>query len=330
MPSRDSSTHSNYALLDGTVIRIDRVHHQKPCYCMKTRHHGITLQGLTDPYGDLAWISDGLPGSVYDLTAARTHGILDACRDAGLLLLADRGYIGVGDGVLLPYRFWKKELGPACKAANNAHAAVRCRVERGFATLKAWRVLTRVRASPERVTHYARAILILRTTHPIMRMEKAHLQTLQLPDRQVSVWWVRGAYRVGTSRPRLPPRHVQPQGGMVSDSFVHLHVHTEYSMLDGAAKLKDMFAECERLGMPAAGDHRPRQHVRRLRLLPAGHCRRDQADRRHRGVPRARVPASTRSVCAGASPARSATTSSGSGAYTHQTIWARNDEACTT
>ncbi len=27
------------------------------------------------------------------------------------------------------------------------------------------------------------------------------------------------------------------------DSFVHLHVHTEYSMLDGAARLKDLFAE---------------------------------------------------------------------------------------
>lgn len=159
--ARLSSAYCNYALLDGTVIRIDRVHHQKPYYCMKTRHHGITLQGLTDPYGALAWISDGLPGSVYDLTAARLHGILDTCRDAGLLLLADRGYIGAGDGVLLPYRFWKKELGPSYKAANNAHAAVRCRVERGFATLKAWRVLTRVRASPERVTHYARAILVL-------------------------------------------------------------------------------------------------------------------------------------------------------------------------
>jgi DNA polymerase III subunit alpha len=35
------------------------------------------------------------------------------------------------------------------------------------------------------------------------------------------------------------------------DSFVHLHVHTEYSMLDGAARLKDLFAECERTGMPA-------------------------------------------------------------------------------
>ncbi|RSM72882.1 DNA polymerase III subunit alpha, partial [Actinoplanes sp. ATCC 53533] len=43
----------------------------------------------------------------------------------------------------------------------------------------------------------------------------------------------------------------------MSDSFVHLHVHTEYSMLDGAARLKDLFAEANRLGMPAAAitDH---------------------------------------------------------------------------
>ena len=36
-----------------------------------------------------------------------------------------------------------------------------------------------------------------------------------------------------------------------SDSFVHLHTHTEYSMLDGAARLTDLFAEASRMGMPA-------------------------------------------------------------------------------
>src|ERR1700739_872979 len=40
-------------------------------------------------------------------------------------------------------------------------------------------------------------------------------------------------------------------------SFVHLHNHTEYSMLDGAAKITPMLAEAERLQMPAIGmtDH---------------------------------------------------------------------------
>ncbi|GAA5169998.1 DNA polymerase III subunit alpha [Amycolatopsis dongchuanensis] len=44
---------------------------------------------------------------------------------------------------------------------------------------------------------------------------------------------------------------------MSNDSFVHLHVHTEYSMLDGAAKIAPLFAEAKRLEMPAVGmtDH---------------------------------------------------------------------------
>ncbi|GII67094.1 DNA polymerase III subunit alpha [Sphaerisporangium krabiense] len=37
----------------------------------------------------------------------------------------------------------------------------------------------------------------------------------------------------------------------MADSFVHLHVHTEYSMLDGAARLKQMFKQVGDLGMPA-------------------------------------------------------------------------------
>ncbi len=48
----------------------------------------------------------------------------------------------------------------------------------------------------------------------------------------------------------------QASGGS-ERSFVHLHVHTEYSMLDGAARLNDLFSECERTGMPAVAitDH---------------------------------------------------------------------------
>src|SRR5262245_24471598 len=39
--------------------------------------------------------------------------------------------------------------------------------------------------------------------------------------------------------------------GAVPDSFVHLHVHTEYSMLDGAARVDDLFREAARMEMPA-------------------------------------------------------------------------------
>ncbi len=39
--------------------------------------------------------------------------------------------------------------------------------------------------------------------------------------------------------------------GSGGDSFVHLHTHTEFSMLDGAARLDDLFKEAARMEMPA-------------------------------------------------------------------------------
>ncbi|WP_129339214.1 DNA polymerase III subunit alpha [Cellulomonas endophytica] len=45
--------------------------------------------------------------------------------------------------------------------------------------------------------------------------------------------------------------------GGAADDFVHLHVHTEFSMLDGAARVDDLFAEAQRLGQRAVAitDH---------------------------------------------------------------------------
>ena len=45
---------------------------------------------------------------------------------------------------------------------------------------------------------------------------------------------------------------------MSADSgFVHLHVHTEYSMLDGAARVDELVKEVANQGMPAVAitDH---------------------------------------------------------------------------
>ncbi|MGZ4800929.1 MAG: PHP domain-containing protein, partial [Acidimicrobiia bacterium] len=43
----------------------------------------------------------------------------------------------------------------------------------------------------------------------------------------------------------------------MSKSFVHLHVHTEYSMLDGASRIGDVVAAAAADGQPAIGitDH---------------------------------------------------------------------------
>ena len=67
-----------YAILDGTLIPIDRVADQKPYYSGKHHRHGVNVQVIADPAGRLIWASAALPGSAHDLTAARTHGIINA------------------------------------------------------------------------------------------------------------------------------------------------------------------------------------------------------------------------------------------------------------
>jgi len=44
---------------------------------------------------------------------------------------------------------------------------------------------------------------------------------------------------------------------MAADSFVHLHVHTEYSLLDGAVRIKELMKKAGEFGMPAVAmtDH---------------------------------------------------------------------------
>jgi hypothetical protein len=61
-----------YAILDGTLVPIDRVANQRPYYSGKHKRHGMNVQVLADPAGRLVWASPALPGAVHDLTAART------------------------------------------------------------------------------------------------------------------------------------------------------------------------------------------------------------------------------------------------------------------
>jgi hypothetical protein len=67
-----------YAILDGTLIPIDRVADQKPYYSGKHKRHGVNVQVIADAEGRLVWASPALPGATHDLTAARTHGIIEA------------------------------------------------------------------------------------------------------------------------------------------------------------------------------------------------------------------------------------------------------------
>jgi hypothetical protein len=80
-----------YLVLDGTLIPIDRVAADRPFYSGKHRKHGMNLQVMASPHGDIVWVSGPLPGAVHDLTAARIWGIIAELAACGLVPLGVRG-----------------------------------------------------------------------------------------------------------------------------------------------------------------------------------------------------------------------------------------------
>ncbi|MER7891314.1 DNA polymerase III subunit alpha [Micromonospora sp. NPDC094482] len=109
----------------------------------------------------------------------------------------------------------------------------------------------------------------------------------------------------------------------MGDSFAHLHVHTEYSMLDGAARLKDLFAEVSRQGMPAVAmtDHGNMhgaydfyKQATAAGVTPI------------LGIEAYVAPESRfhKQRVKWGRPEQKSDDVSGSGGYTHKTIWARN------
>ncbi len=150
-----------YVVLDGTLIPIDRLAADRPFYSGKHRRHGMNLQVIASPDGDILWVSGTLPGAVHDLTAARIWGILRHLAAAGLITLADKGYTGAGHPVRTPYRGRGKPASQ--KDANRAHARLRAPGERANAQLKAWWILRKLRCCPWRAGQLAKAIHVLQT-----------------------------------------------------------------------------------------------------------------------------------------------------------------------
>jgi len=121
----------------------------------------MNLQVISSPAGEILWVSGPLPGAVHDLTAARIWGIIRQLAAAGLIVLADRGYIGGGQHVLTPYRGRTKPASQ--KAANSAHAKLRAPSGRANAQLKTWGILRKLRCCPWRAGQLAKEIHVLQT-----------------------------------------------------------------------------------------------------------------------------------------------------------------------
>ncbi|MGW0886226.1 transposase family protein [Streptomyces sp. NPDC002671] len=148
-----------FIILDGTLLPIDRIAADTPYYSGKHKRHWMNVQVLTDPLGRLLWASPALPGSTHDLTAARTHGIINALAAAGLKCWADKAYQGAGRPVRVPFR--GRRLKQWKRRHNTTHAKIRCVGERAMATLKGWRLLRKLRCSTNRITDIVKAVLVL-------------------------------------------------------------------------------------------------------------------------------------------------------------------------
>jgi hypothetical protein len=103
-----------YLILDGTLISSDRCADKKTSkkgkeidkwYSGKAHEPAGNVQALAAPGGVPLWVSDVLPGSTHDLTAARDL-VLPGARPylKNMPVLADSGYEGAGAGVHVPVK----------------------------------------------------------------------------------------------------------------------------------------------------------------------------------------------------------------------------------
>ncbi|WP_218952141.1 transposase family protein [Amycolatopsis anabasis] len=168
-------------LVDGTLIRTRRRtgRHNRANYSGKHKHHGLNVLALTDEQGRLEWLSPALAGRIADITAARHHRVRERLHRAGLDPAGDKGFQGwhkdvretrdcdhchgrCAQVVLTPD---KAEVNhprtEAQKTANGVFNAMRCAVEGGFAALKTWRILDKLRLHPRHATTLVRALLVL-------------------------------------------------------------------------------------------------------------------------------------------------------------------------
>ena len=147
-----------FVVLDGTLIPVNRVAADRPFYSGKHKRHGMNLQVIASPDGDIVWVSGALPGAVHDKKAEWIWGVLAELEAAGLIVLADKGYQGAAHAKI-PYRGRNKPQSQ--KEANKAHAKLRSPGERANAQLKTWHILRKLRCCPWRAGQLAKAIHVL-------------------------------------------------------------------------------------------------------------------------------------------------------------------------
>lgn len=113
---------------------------------------------------------------------------------------------------------------------------------------------------------------------------------------------------------------------MASDSFVHLHVHSEYSMLDGAARIGPLVQEAVKQGMPAVA---VTDHGNTFAAFEFYRAAKDAGVKPIIGIEAYVTPGTHRSDktrVQWGTPEQRSDDVSGSGAYTHMTLLSETTE----
>ena len=156
----------DYVIVDGvhvpTVTFGRKTGGQRAFYSGKHKRHGLNVQTVCSPDGELLWAAAPAPGGTVDVTAARQAGIAEILTSL-IGVLADLGYLGWDKEVVTGRRKPRgKEMTAAQRAANRLQAQLRCVGERGNARLKYWKVLaTELRCQPGQCTAMVKAVLAL-------------------------------------------------------------------------------------------------------------------------------------------------------------------------
>ncbi len=139
----------DFVIVDGALAPTDRIAADEPYYSQRHRKHGMNVQVIAARDGTPLWFSRAWPGRTHDLTAARAHGIVQACPTREILVFADRACQGARSTVRTPYKHHREQ--PAhYQQFNRDHARLRAPGERAFTHLKSWRLLRRARCSTTR------------------------------------------------------------------------------------------------------------------------------------------------------------------------------------
>ena len=135
---------------------------QRAFYSGKHKRHGLNVQTVCSPAGELLWAAAPAPGATVDVTAARRSGIA-AMLTSVLGVFADLGYLGWDQAVITGRRKPRgQELTPAQRAANRLQAQLRCVGQRAHARLKYGKTLAPDRRCPPgHCTAMVKAVLAL-------------------------------------------------------------------------------------------------------------------------------------------------------------------------